>query len=173
MRRLLTSALAIAFFLPNLLAGDLTLTMATTGRGNEGRQTHLWSSKYMRINHSEGQRDTLVDFGQGIHYTIDHKKKVIQKMSWEDLEAGLEGMAERMKNLPAFAQKLVLYTASNEEIEKAVMGAFAKAHPEIKVEAINMSTGPVVQRAIAEKATNASCASSTPSVSWAPAPPPC
>ena len=107
MRRLLTSALAIAFFLPNLLAGDLTLTMATTGRGNEGRQTHLWSSKYMRINHSEGQRDTLVDFGQGVHYTIDHKKKVIQKMSWEDLEAGLEGMAERMKNLPAFAQKLM------------------------------------------------------------------
>jgi iron(III) transport system substrate-binding protein len=53
---------------------------------------------------------------------------------------------------PAMAQKLVLYTASNEEIEKAVMGAFAKAHPGIKVEAINLSTGPVVQRAIAEKA---------------------
>lgn len=53
---------------------------------------------------------------------------------------------------PAMAQKLVLYTASNEEIEKAVMGAFAKVHPEIKVEAINLSTGPVVQRAIAEKA---------------------
>ena len=107
MRRLLTSALAIAFFLPNLLAGDLTLTMATTGRGNEGRQTHLWSAKYMRINHPEGQRDTLVDFGQGVHYTIDHKKKVIQKMSWEDLEVAMEGMAEKMKNLPAFAQKLM------------------------------------------------------------------
>jgi len=53
---------------------------------------------------------------------------------------------------PAVAQKLVLYTASNEEIEKSVMAAFAKAHPEIKVEAINLSTGPVVQRAIAEKA---------------------
>src|SRR5262245_48516503 len=53
---------------------------------------------------------------------------------------------------PAAAQKLVLYTASNEEIEKAIMGAFAKAHPEIKVDAINLSTGPVVQRAIAEKA---------------------
>ena len=53
---------------------------------------------------------------------------------------------------PASAQKLVLYTASNEEIEKAIIGAFAKAHPEIRVQAINLSTGPVVQRAIAEKA---------------------
>lgn len=53
---------------------------------------------------------------------------------------------------PAAAQKLVLYTASNPEIEKVVMEAFQKAHPQIKVEAINLSTGPVVQRAIAEKA---------------------
>jgi iron(III) transport system substrate-binding protein len=51
----------------------------------------------------------------------------------------------------AAAQKLVLYTASNPEIEKVIMEAFAKAHPGIKVEAINLSTGPVVQRAIAEK----------------------
>jgi iron(III) transport system substrate-binding protein len=53
---------------------------------------------------------------------------------------------------PAPAQKLVLYTASNPEIEKVMMDAFQKAHPEITVEAINLSTGPVVQRAIAEKA---------------------
>ena len=53
---------------------------------------------------------------------------------------------------PAAAQKLVLYTASNPEIEKVIMEAFKKKHPEIKVEAINLSTGPVVQRAIAEKA---------------------
>jgi iron(III) transport system substrate-binding protein len=51
----------------------------------------------------------------------------------------------------AAAQKLVLYTASNPEIEKVIMEAFSKAHPGIKVEAINLSTGPVVQRAIAEK----------------------
>ena len=53
---------------------------------------------------------------------------------------------------PARAQKVVLYTASNADIEKAILDAFAKAHPEIKVDAINLSTGPIVQRAIAEKA---------------------
>ncbi|MCK6452007.1 MAG: extracellular solute-binding protein [Alphaproteobacteria bacterium] len=57
-----------------------------------------------------------------------------------------------MLAVPASAQKLVLYTASNPEIEKVVMEAFKKKHPDIKVEAINLSTGPVVQRAIAEKA---------------------
>jgi iron(III) transport system substrate-binding protein len=53
---------------------------------------------------------------------------------------------------PVAAQKLVLYTASNPEIEKVIMEAFQKAYPKIKVEAINLSTGPVVQRAMAEKA---------------------
>jgi len=53
---------------------------------------------------------------------------------------------------PAAAQKLVLYTASNPEIEKVIMEAFQKTHPQIKAEAINLSTGPVVQRAIAERA---------------------
>jgi iron(III) transport system substrate-binding protein len=52
----------------------------------------------------------------------------------------------------AVAQQLVLYTASNEEIEKAVVDAFKQAHPEITVETINMSTGPITQRLIAEKA---------------------
>jgi iron(III) transport system substrate-binding protein len=50
------------------------------------------------------------------------------------------------------AEKLVLYTASNDEIEKVIMEAFKKVHPEITVEAINLSTGPITQRAIAEKA---------------------
>jgi iron(III) transport system substrate-binding protein len=53
---------------------------------------------------------------------------------------------------PAIAQKLVLYTASNPEIEKVIMETFQKSYPQINIQAINLSTGPVVQRAIAEKA---------------------
>lgn len=48
------------------------------------------------------------------------------------------------------ARELVLYTASNSEIEKDVMAAFQAAHPEIKVSSINMSTGPITEKAIAE-----------------------
>jgi hypothetical protein len=88
-------------------AADLTLTMTGTGKGHEGEQTQYWSSKFMRINHAASQVDTMVDFEKGITYTINHKKKVLQRMSWDDLEASMEAMAEKMKDLPAFAQKLM------------------------------------------------------------------
>ena len=52
----------------------------------------------------------------------------------------------------AKAGELVLYTASNEKIEKVMMEAFKKKYPDIKVSAVNMSTGPITERAIAEKA---------------------
>ena len=57
---------------------------------------------------------------------------------------------------PAFkaaeAAEVVLYTASNPKIEKVMMAAFKKAHPDIKVSAVNLSTGPITEKAIAEKA---------------------
>ncbi|TDJ11214.1 MAG: extracellular solute-binding protein [Gammaproteobacteria bacterium] len=55
--------------------------------------------------------------------------------------------------VPAQAkEELVLYTASNSTIEKDVMAAFQKKYPDIDVQSINMSTGPITERAIAEKA---------------------
>ena len=89
------------------LAGDLTLTMTGKGKYNDGPQTQLWSSKFMRMNNPGSQIDTLVDYENGINYTIEHKKKTIQKFSWDDMEAAVEAMAESMKNMPAFALKLM------------------------------------------------------------------
>ena len=89
------------------LATDLTLTMTGTGKGHEGEQTQYWSSKFMRTNQSATQIDSMVDFEQGVSYTINHKKKLIQRISWDDLEASMEAMAEKMKNLPPFAQKML------------------------------------------------------------------
>ncbi len=89
------------------LAGDLTLTMTGNGKGHDGEQTQYWSSKFMRSNHPSSQTDTMVDFEKGVSYTILHKKKLIQRMSWDDLEASMEAMGEKMKDLPAFAQKLM------------------------------------------------------------------
>lgn len=56
---------------------------------------------------------------------------------------GLSGTAD--------ARQLVLYTASNTEIEKNIVEAFHKAHPDIEVKSVNMSTGPITEKAIAEK----------------------
>ncbi len=93
---------AAALFLAttSLLAGDLTVTMVGTGKYNDGPQTHYWSSKYMRINNPGSKHDTLVDYVNGVNYTIDHDKKAIQKMSWDDLEAAVEGMAKQFKDMP-------------------------------------------------------------------------
>lgn len=50
----------------------------------------------------------------------------------------------------AQAGDLVLYTASNDEIEKSVLDAFKEAHPDINISTINMSTGPITEKTIAE-----------------------
>jgi len=107
MRTLVATAITLLLSGISLLAGDLTITMTGTGRGHEGEQTQLWSSKFMRTNHSASQVDSMVDFEKGISYTINHKKKLIQKISWEDLEASVEAMADKLKDLPLFAQKLM------------------------------------------------------------------
>ncbi|HLT18874.1 MAG TPA: extracellular solute-binding protein [Thermomicrobiales bacterium] len=65
------------------------------------------------------------------------------------LQVGALGLA---LTSAAQAQELVLYTASNEQIEKEVIEAFKSAHPEVTVQNVNMSTGPITQRLIAEAA---------------------
>jgi len=50
------------------------------------------------------------------------------------------------------AGEVILYTASNPKIEKDINAAFQKAYPDIKLKSVNMSTGPITERAIAEKA---------------------
>ncbi|MCH9049534.1 MAG: extracellular solute-binding protein, partial [Proteobacteria bacterium] len=52
----------------------------------------------------------------------------------------------------AGAGELVVYTASNPKIHKDIMAGFKKAHPEINAKSVNMSTGPITERVIAEKA---------------------
>lgn len=61
--------------------------------------------------------------------------------------AVMAGMASAVS-----ARQVVLYTASNDEIEKNIVAAFRKAHPDVEVKSVNMSTGPITEKAIAEKA---------------------
>lgn len=107
MRTVLASILAILLSAASLLAADLTLVQTATGRGQEGEQTQLWSSRFMRINHPGSQVDFLVDFSQGVTYSIDHKKQLIQKMDWEDLEVVAEACGEKLKRLPPLLLKVI------------------------------------------------------------------
>ena len=100
-------AVLLLFASLSALAADLTLTMTGTGKGHEGEQIHYWSAKFMRVNNGASQNDSLVDFEQGVSYTINHKKKTIQRLSWDDLEASMQAMNEKMKDLPPMVLKMM------------------------------------------------------------------
>lgn len=97
----------VALLLPaiSLLASDITLNQTSIDHGHEWEQIQLWSSRYMRINQPGNQMDFLVDFTQGVSYYIDHDKKLIQKMNWDDLEIAEKVLGEKLKNLPPLIQK--------------------------------------------------------------------
>lgn len=105
MRTVPPAMVALLLSAVSLLAADLTLTQTCSSRGHEEEQTQLWSSRFMRINHPESQVDFLVDFQQGVSYGIDHRKKLIQKMSWDDLELAAEVSREKLKTLPPLILK--------------------------------------------------------------------
>lgn len=52
----------------------------------------------------------------------------------------------------AAAREVVVYTAANNELHQAIIAAFQQRHPDITVRDVNMSTGPITERAIAEAA---------------------
>lgn len=89
MLRLLKTVFSVLLLSAAAFAGDLTITMSTHGRGAMGAsasgvQTHYYSAKFMRVNDPANQMDTLMDYGTMTNYIINHKKKLIQKMSFED-----------------------------------------------------------------------------------------
>jgi iron(III) transport system substrate-binding protein len=52
----------------------------------------------------------------------------------------------------AQSSEVVVYTAADDKLHAAVEAAFKKKHPTIAVKTVNLSTGPITEKAIAEKA---------------------
>lgn len=107
MRMIPAALVATLLSAVSLLAADLTLTQTSTDRGQEKEQTQLWSARFMRINQPGSQSDFLVDFTEGVSYRVDHQKKVIQKMSWDDLEVAAEASLEKLRKLPPLVLTLM------------------------------------------------------------------
>lgn len=107
MRKVASALAALVLSAVGLLATDLTLTQTTTSHSQDAEQTQLWSSRFMRINQPEGHMDLLVDFAQGVSYTIDHEKKVIQKITWDDLELATEAFGKKLRGLPPLVQQVM------------------------------------------------------------------
>jgi hypothetical protein len=95
----MTLRLVVSVFLltASLLAGDLTITFTTKGKGPmgvklDGEETQYYSSRYRLTVNTATRTDTLMDFQDMVTYTILHKEKKIQKMSLEDATAIMEAM---------------------------------------------------------------------------------
>ena len=112
MIRTLKTVFSVLLISAAAFAGDLTITMNSQakgpmGSGSSGVQTHYYSAKFMRMNDPSAQRDTLMDYGTMTNYIIDHKKKLIQKMTLQDAmdmmnqasSQNSEGMSEMMKKM--------------------------------------------------------------------------
>lgn len=107
MRPVASAIAALVLSAVGLLATDLTLTQTTTSHSHAVEQTQLWSSRFMRINQPEDQLDLLVDFAQGVSYTINHEKKVIEKITWDDLELATEAFGKKLRGLPPLVQQVM------------------------------------------------------------------
>ncbi len=121
---LLTAGLAAL----SLCAGDLTLTFNSKGKGpvggkTDGIETHYYSSQFQRINNEGSRIDTLVDYQTLTTYTINHAKKLVQKLSFEDATAAMASMQSQMP-----------------EGAGAMMGAFFGDPDQFKVEELGKET---------------------------------
>ncbi len=101
MRRALHSLALAALACATALAADLTIVMNAKGKGplgssTSGKEVHLYSAKAYRTNHEASQMDSLVSFEDMTTYTINHKKKVVQKLTMEDALAAMESMDQQM-----------------------------------------------------------------------------
>jgi len=101
MKKTIQLLLAATAAVVSMYAGDLTIAFNSKGKGpmgtkTDGIETHYYSSKFQRINNAGSKIDTLVDYQTLTTYTINHSKKLVQKMSFDDAMAAMEAMQTQM-----------------------------------------------------------------------------
>jgi hypothetical protein len=110
-----------------LLAADLTVTYntkfkSTMGMSGEGVQTHYYNANFQKTVDEATKIDSLVDYEKGIFYSIKHKDKKIELMTFDDLVAIAEAMEAKtgqMANMPKFLQGMMGGgDAGNVKVEK-------------------------------------------------------
>ncbi len=107
------------------LATDLTIVSKNSGKFNDGTSTQYYSAQFQRLNHEGTRTDHLTDYKQGVMYTIKHKDKKIERMSFDDLAAAAEGMEvqmakmkEQLANAPDFLKKAMGGDADSFTVEE-------------------------------------------------------
>ena len=112
MRIALRTCLLVASSSLCLLAGDLTITFKASTKGlmgstTEGTQISYYSTNFHKEVNEASKIDTLVDYEKGVIYTIKHKDKKIEMMTFEDLAALADAMAKRLEKMPDFMKNMM------------------------------------------------------------------
>lgn len=114
MKSMLRTVLVAVVSTACLMAADLTITYNSTvkgmGRTVEGVQTHYYNANFQKTVDEGTKVDTLADYGKGVFYTINHKEKKIELMTFDDMIAIAEAMDAKMAqmaNMPAIVQNMM------------------------------------------------------------------
>jgi Domain of unknown function (DUF4412) len=73
----------------------------------EGVQTQYYSTNFQKTVDEGTKTDTMVDYGKGVFYTVHHKDKKIDMMTFDDMVAigdAMQAKMGQMANLPKFLQ---------------------------------------------------------------------
>jgi len=121
MRTLLALAFGLALSVTTLFAGDLTITSQVTGKGamaQDGSQVQYLSATRMRVNHAGSKVDSLVDYEHEVIYSIDHGKRVVTKMTFQDMQEAMQALEEQLAGMPGFLTKMMFGDVGEVKVEQ-------------------------------------------------------
>jgi hypothetical protein len=127
LRRTLTAAcMASLVAAPVFAAEDLTLVFKTTGHGTAGTSTQYFSSEKMRT--TDGENDTIIEYGPGRIVSIDHKKKEYSEVTLDELEAAMKAASAKMEEANAkMKEQMASMPAAVREKMEQMMGGMASS----------------------------------------------
>ena len=123
MRKPLGLIITATLVFASLSAADLTITFTAKsksmmGSGSTGTEIHYYTSAYQMTRGVDSKQDQLVDYGQGISYMIDHKKKTIAKISFDDAMAAMDSMNQAQPSGGNAMMASMFGDPSNFKVEK-------------------------------------------------------
>lgn len=77
------------------LAADLTISFKT-GKAGAGKAVHYYTGQFHRQNDESTRTDSMVDYGKGTIYMIDHKARKVQKVTFDEMARMVEQMNAQM-----------------------------------------------------------------------------
>jgi len=104
-----TAVVCVAASVLAFAADDLKITYRTETKQmmtSKGAQVDYHSARYSLSKNDGEKKDTLIDYQSLVMYGIDHKKKVISKMTAEDILKAIDLMAAKLEEDSSKAEKV-------------------------------------------------------------------